>query len=169
MARRLLAALALAHGATALFEGFVDVLVRVDIQVSPSVFGGVVQAAGDGGADACDTAGTVVDSCYDSGVLDATAVVADARSCLCCFGTTAISAVYSKCSTYAAGVGASSVKTGKRAVSGLSLSPYHPPRILTRPAQPLLYTTTSARERASARAASWAPQRLQRRCRPRPP
>ncbi len=112
MARRLIAALALAHGATALFEGFVDVLVRVDIQVTPSLFGGVIQAAGaDDGAEACEAAGAVVNSCDDAGVLDATAVVSDARNCLCCVGTTAISAVYSKCSSYAAAVGAPSVRS----------------------------------------------------------
>ena len=131
MARRLLAALALAHGATALFEGFVDVLVRVDIQVTPSLFDGVVQAAGvDDGSEACDAAGVVVNSCADAGVLDATAVVSDARNCLCCFGTTAISAVYSKCSTYAAAVGASNVRSGKWAVWTVP-QPVPSPRILT--------------------------------------
>ncbi len=105
MARRFLAALALAQGATALFEAFVDVLVRVDVQVAaPDIFSGVVNAAGQGdddGYDACVAANDVLNACYDDGYLAPTAQIGAANSCVCCLGPTPISQVYSVCASYA--------------------------------------------------------------------
>ena len=102
--RRFLAALALAHGAAALFEGFVDVLVRVDVQVTASdIFSGVLNAAGrdDDGYDACVAANDVLNVCYDDGYLAPTAQIGAANNCVCCLDTTPISKVYSACASYA--------------------------------------------------------------------
>jgi hypothetical protein len=103
MARRFFAALALAHSATALLEGFVDVLVQVDeVRVPADLFAGVLQAAGsDDGYEACETANAAIGYCYEGGYLERTVPVAVGNSCLCCDGPTGISAAYSSCATYA--------------------------------------------------------------------
>jgi hypothetical protein len=104
MARRFLAALALARGASALLDGFVDVLVNVEHRLPADAFAGVVHAAGssdDDGYDACVVANDVLESCYDAGYMEPTAAVDDADRCLCCAGTTPISKVYSSCASYA--------------------------------------------------------------------
>jgi hypothetical protein len=102
MARRFLAALALAHSAAALLEGFVDVLVKVDIQVPPDAFAGLKAAAADDGADACRAADSVLMDCTLAGHLDTPTLLDDDIACMCCVGTTPISAVYSSCASYAA-------------------------------------------------------------------
>lgn len=101
MARRFLAALALAHSAAALLEGFVDVLVKVDVQVSPNAFGELKAAETDLGYDACVAADAVLLDCDREGHLDTTTLSNDAVDCICCAGTTPISAVYSICASYA--------------------------------------------------------------------
>ena len=106
MARRLLAALTLAHSAAALLEGFVDVLVKVDIQIPPDAFADLKAAAADDGSDACLAADSVLVDCAMAGYLDATTLSNDAVACICCAGTTPISAVYSSCASYAAEVAA---------------------------------------------------------------
>jgi hypothetical protein len=102
MARRFLAALALAHSAAALFEGFVDVLVKVDIQTPPDAFADLKAAEADVGSDACRAADAVLRDCAMAG--DTTSN--DDVACICCAGTTPISAVYSICASYAAEVAA---------------------------------------------------------------
>ncbi|KAG7287120.1 hypothetical protein NEMBOFW57_006625 [Staphylotrichum longicolle] len=102
---RLLAALALAHSASStLLEPFVDVVVRVDVQVPADIFAGVLNAAGrsDDGYDACVAADSLLGDCVDAGAFATTAQIADANRCACCVGTTAISAVYSMCASYIA-------------------------------------------------------------------
>jgi hypothetical protein len=104
MARRFLAALALAQGASALLDGFVDVLVNVEHRVPADAFAGVMNAAGgsdDDGYDACVVANDVLESCYAEGYMEPTAAVDDADRCLCCAGPTPISKVYSSCASYA--------------------------------------------------------------------
>jgi hypothetical protein len=101
MARRFLAALALAHSAAALLEGFVDVLVKVDVQVPPNGFAELKAAEADDGYDACLAADAVLLDCDREGHLDTTTLSNDAVDCLCCVGTTPISAVYSMCASYA--------------------------------------------------------------------
>ncbi|EAQ87342.1 predicted protein [Chaetomium globosum CBS 148.51] len=103
MARRFLAALALAHSAAALMEGFVDVLVQVDeVRVPADLVAGIMQAAGsDDGYEACETADAAISYCYDAGYLDPTAPAVLGNACLCCDGATGISAVYSSCASYA--------------------------------------------------------------------
>jgi hypothetical protein len=103
MARRFLAALALAHSATALIEGPVDVLVKVDIQIPRDAFADLrAAAAADDGSDACRAADDVLMECARAGHLDATTLSNDAVACICCAATTPISAVYSSCASYAA-------------------------------------------------------------------
>ena len=104
MARRLLAALALAHGATALLDGFVDVLVEVnEVQVAPDIFAGIMQAAAgsDDGYDACVTADAILSSCYDEAYSAPTPPADGGNRCVCCDGTTGNSAVFASCASYA--------------------------------------------------------------------
>jgi hypothetical protein len=104
MARRFLAALALAHGAAALLEGFVDVLVEVnEVRVVPDVFAGIMQAAAgsDNGYDACVAANDILTSCYNDALSAPTMPADGGNSCACCDDTTAISAVYASCASYA--------------------------------------------------------------------
>lgn len=105
MARRLIAALALAHGASAFLEGFVDVLVRVDEVRSPvNVAAGVLEAAGRGddpGYEACVDADQIVQVCYDAGALDSSTPVEEGDRCLCCDRSSNIGEVYSSCASYA--------------------------------------------------------------------
>ena len=102
MARRFLAALALAHSATALLEGFVDVLVQVDeVRVPADLVAGVMQAAGSDGYEACETADRAISYCYNAGYLDPTAPADLGNFCLCCDGATALSTAYSSCASYA--------------------------------------------------------------------
>ncbi|KAK4155434.1 hypothetical protein C8A00DRAFT_31769 [Chaetomidium leptoderma] len=108
MAQRFLVALALAHSATALLDGRVDVLVRVDeVQVvADALAAGAMQAAAgaDDGYGACVTANAVLEGCSDAGYLDSTAAPASAFSCMCCLDNTAIASAYSDCASYASDV-----------------------------------------------------------------
>jgi hypothetical protein len=101
MARRFLAALALARGATALLEGFVDVLVQVEVRVPADLVAGVMQAAGSDGYEACETADRAISYCYNAGFLDPTVPADLGNFCLCCDGATALSTAYSSCASYA--------------------------------------------------------------------
>jgi hypothetical protein len=104
MARRFLAAFVLAHTATALLEGFVDVIRVDEVRVPLDLFTDVMMnaaAGNDDGYEACETADAAISYCYDGGYLDPTVPVAVGDSCLCCRGPTAISAAYSSCASYA--------------------------------------------------------------------
>ncbi|KAL2196880.1 hypothetical protein P885DRAFT_37140 [Corynascus similis CBS 632.67] len=111
MARRLFAALALAHSATALFGGFVDVLVQVDeFRIPANLLDGTLHAAGsddsgdsDNGYEACETANAAISACYYADYLDPAVAAADVDRCVCCDGTTGASAVYSSCASWALG------------------------------------------------------------------
>lgn len=117
MARQFLAALALAYSATALMESFVDVFVKVDVQVTPDVFAGLLTAKGkrDEGSDACVIATEVLSSCDDAGAFATTSQTNNAVMCACCLGTTAISPAYSMCASSIA----DEAPNATRAISGI--------------------------------------------------
>ncbi|KAL2131123.1 hypothetical protein VTI74DRAFT_5534 [Chaetomium olivicolor] len=121
MTRQFLAALALAHSASALLDGYVDVVVNVDVRVPANVAAGAVNAAaGYDGYVACLVADDRIDACYSSGVLASTAPAASAQSCICCAGTTPLAASYSACASYIANdVGQPDASTVFEAVSRL--------------------------------------------------
>lgn len=105
MAARLLAALVFAHSAAALLEGFVDVLVNVnvDYEVGAGIFGDVFDKTrgGDDGYDGCVTVNDRMSTCSYAGAFKPTAALDQADDCLCCIGTTAIAEAYSSCADYA--------------------------------------------------------------------
>ncbi|KAL2165075.1 hypothetical protein VTH06DRAFT_371 [Thermothelomyces fergusii] len=95
MAHRFLAALAIAHSATAALDRFVDVLVQVDeFRLHTENL-----AADDEGFEACKTADAVIGACYYAGYLDPS--TPDGYLCECCYGTTPMAGVYSTCGSWA--------------------------------------------------------------------
>ncbi|KAJ4294892.1 hypothetical protein N0V88_005131 [Collariella sp. IMI 366227] len=119
MARRLLAALALAHGAAALLDGFVDVLVNVDVRIPKDIVAQAMGAATEDEAyNACSSIDSRLYDCYESGWLEPTAPAASVRNCLCCAGTAAIAESYSVCSSYIANsVGGDDASTAVKSIS----------------------------------------------------
>lgn len=119
MVRRLLAALALAHGAAALLEGFVDVLVNVDVRIPKDIVAQAMGAATEDEAyNACSSIDSRLYDCYESGWLEPTAPAASVRNCLCCAGTAAIAESYSVCSSYIANsVGGDDASTAVKCTS----------------------------------------------------
>jgi len=108
MARLVFAALALGQCATALLDGFVNV-VRIQedtllagTNLNVKVVKGIVVAAdaNDPEISACATADAVLASCVSSGLLQTTAPTASAKACLCCRGGVEIVNKYSSCATY---------------------------------------------------------------------
>ncbi|GAB1316598.1 hypothetical protein MFIFM68171_06808 [Madurella fahalii] len=105
MARQFLFALALAHRAIALLEGYVDVVrvTKVDhIQIAPNLVADVMGAAidEDDGLRACATADAVISSCYSAGVLETDAPMAEFENCMCCQSSTPVVSAYSDCAEY---------------------------------------------------------------------
>ncbi|KAL1836468.1 hypothetical protein VTJ49DRAFT_5128 [Mycothermus thermophilus] len=112
MARRLVAALALlaARRVAAELEPFVDVVVRVDVQVktpAADALSAIVHvpdanalAQGDDGYDACSVVDGQILECDAAGHLDTTAVPGAAARCLCCAGNRPLSASYASCASY---------------------------------------------------------------------
>lgn len=92
---RFLTVLALAHGATALLDGYVDVLVRLEMHVS---LGGMLDAIGDG-MDECSSVQSALSSCYfgprATGPVDA---------CYCCQAEKPpVSAAWASCASFVDG------------------------------------------------------------------
>ncbi|KAK0714559.1 hypothetical protein B0H67DRAFT_215001 [Lasiosphaeris hirsuta] len=106
MVRHLLSALTLARVATALLEGYVELVNVIEEVVLPGInihaVGGVIVAAAttDAGFSACATADVVLSSCVAAGYLDEGQPTAGAKSCLCCSSTHEFVSEYYTCASY---------------------------------------------------------------------
>ncbi|KAK3352402.1 hypothetical protein B0T25DRAFT_185388 [Lasiosphaeria hispida] len=106
MSRHLLSALALARVATALLEGYVELVNVVEEVVLPGVnvhaVNGIIVAAAttDAGFSACATADVILSSCVAAGYLDEGQPTAGAKSCLCCSSTHEFVSEYYTCASY---------------------------------------------------------------------
>lgn len=107
MARQLFAAaLALAHCATALLDGYVEKTVVEHVVLAGKLNAGVVgnvlaeASTTDPGLLACATADVILSSCIAKGVLETTAPTASAKACLCCYQDYELVEEYSSCASY---------------------------------------------------------------------
>ena len=110
MARQqhLIYALALARGATAILDDYVNVNVNVVETVIPKGFNihvvnhvlAEAPTTTDPALNACVSAGVVLSSCAAAGYLDDAASTASAKACLCCYGGLELVDEYSSCASY---------------------------------------------------------------------
>lgn len=105
MARALFTALALAQGAVAVFEGFVefvDVVHNVDV-IAPHIDDAFIPMAAQAAATAapeCAPAASRLMACNDAGFLKSDVAYASFVGCLCCDSTTALLPAYSSCASF---------------------------------------------------------------------
>ncbi|KAK4192401.1 hypothetical protein QBC35DRAFT_222004 [Podospora australis] len=102
MARKLLSALALTQAASAVLEGFVEIVYPVDVTL-PQFDGAFVPMAAQAAAvddPECAPAASRVRGCNDAGYADENVPFATLLSCLCCRSGTTFLPAYSTCASY---------------------------------------------------------------------